>query len=88
MDAHVLSLLADADWGHMDGGWVAMMIGMVLFWGLLIVLVVWLLRGGLGHAHPHRASPLEILERRFAEGEITAEEYRERRNILEATRDT
>jgi len=38
-------LLADSDWGHMDGGWwVVMAIGMILFWGLVIVGLVWLVR--------------------------------------------
>jgi putative membrane protein len=83
-----LQVLADVDWDHMDGGWVLMMIGMVLFWGIVIVLLVWLLRGGLDRTSLHKPSPLDILDRRFAEGEITAEEYRERRGILERTRDT
>jgi uncharacterized membrane protein len=31
-------------------------------------------------------SAAEVLERRFAEGELTAEEYRERRAVLEDSR--
>ena len=87
MELLAMWLLADVDWGHMDGGWVVMVIGMALFWGLVILLFVWLVRGGLGRSHLHKPSPLDILDRRFAEGEITAEEYRERRSILEGTRD-
>ena len=79
-------ILADVDWGHMDGGWaVVMMLGMVLFWVIVIALVVWLARGGaqgFGRQTVERVTPLEILDRRFAEGEITSEEYRERREAL------
>ena len=79
-------ILADVDWGHMDGGWaVVMMLGMVLFWVIVIAVVVWLARGGAqgsGRQTVERVTPLEILDRRFAEGEITSEEYRERREAL------
>ena len=92
MFVHALLLLADDGWwdGHMSGGWwIVMMIGMVLFWVLVIVLVVWLIRGGadiFGSRTPERGEPrmdaLQILERRLAEGDITVEEYRERRSVL------
>lgn len=87
----VLSLLADIDWdGHMDwdgGWWIVMGLGMVIFWGLVIVGIVWLVRELAG---PRRhgsetgrdGDPLAILDRRLAEGTITTEEYRERRAIL------
>ena len=82
----VTQVLADIDWGHMDGDWgVVMVLGMVLFWAAVIVLVVWLARGGVqAFARPtvERVTPSEILDRRFAEGEITSEEYRERREAL------
>lgn len=35
-----------------------------------------------GERHVSREGPVEILERRFAEGEITAEDYRARREVL------
>jgi len=72
------------DW---DGGWwILMAIGMVLFWGLLIFGIVWVVRE-LGsrrehHGRPDPSDPLAILDRRLAEGTISAEEYRERRAIL------
>ena len=84
METQVLMIVGDIDWGHMDGGW---MIAMALFWGFVIVLVVWLLLRGLNRGPAQKAAPLEILERRFAEGEITAEEYRERRGVLEESKD-
>jgi putative membrane protein len=81
-------LLADA-WDMHDNdigtGWmIVMMLGMILFWGLVILGVIWLVRE---YGHPSRRSagpddPLTILDRRFANGEITAKEYEERRRVL------
>jgi putative membrane protein len=76
-----------ADNGHMDwdgGWWVVMVIGMVLFWGLVILGIVWLVRELSGARGAAKAEPdaLAILERRLAEGTISPEEYRERRSIL------
>jgi putative membrane protein len=88
--AHALPL-ADS-WGmHGDvgAGWmVLMMVLMVLFWGAIVFGVVWLIRGvarggsAPGEALAGRESPVEILDRRFAEGEITPEDYRARREVL------
>lgn len=81
----ILPLLADVDWDHMDGwstgGWIAMVIGMLLFWALVAIGVVWLLRTQ-PWSQSRRESPLDVLDRRFAEGAISAEDYRERRAIL------
>jgi putative membrane protein len=63
-----------------------MMIGMALFWGAIILGVVWLIRNG---TEPRQRQPKEaaltILDRRFAEGAISLEEYRERRDVLTGT---
>ena len=83
--------LADS-WGMYGdvgaGWWIVMMVMMVLFWGAIVAAVVWLVRGvsrggsERGGERISRESPVEILERRFAEGEITAEDYRARREVL------
>jgi putative membrane protein len=79
-------IFSDIDGHHMDGGWwVVMAIGMVLFWALVIVGLVWLVRelagrGGIGLKL--RQDPLELLDRRLAEGTISPEDYSERRAIL------
>jgi putative membrane protein len=69
-----------------DGGggwWIVMMFGMVLFWAAVILGIVWLARGGFdGWRGGRRETPTEILDRRFAEGEISAEDYRERREVI------
>jgi putative membrane protein len=85
--ALVPSVLADFD-GHMDwdSDWgVVMVIGMVLFWALIIAGAVLLVRE-LSHSRrgPREAAadPLKTLDQRLAEGKISPEDYRERRAIL------
>jgi putative membrane protein len=74
------------DWGA--GWWILMAFMMVAFWGLVIVGVVWLIRTLMAERHNHGgASPIELLDRRLASGEITPEEYRERRDVLLARKD-
>jgi putative membrane protein len=82
--------LADT-WMHGGWGWgwmTLMMIVMVLFWGAVIFGIFWFVRGvargGFSPEDPavRKESPVEILERRFAEGAITAEDYRARRELL------
>jgi putative membrane protein len=80
-------LLADV-WGMHDGdvgtGWmIVMMLGMILFWGLVVLGIVWLLREGFGRErHGSGPDPLAILDRRLAEGELTVSEYEERKKSL------
>ena len=83
-------------WGdHMDwdgGWWLVMAIGMVLFWALVIVGIVWFVRSlssqgqHPAYREPHRDShvedPLAILDRRLAEGSIEVEEYERRKRTL------
>ena len=61
----------DFEWG-VGVGWIFML----LFWGLIILGVVYLLqlvaKGGKGE---QREAPLEILKKRYAKGEITKEEF-------------
>ena len=64
-------------------GWFGMTLGMVLFWGLVIAAIVWLVRApGRGDREPGvlppRATPEQLLAERFARGEIDETEYRGR----------
>ena len=71
------------DWGA--GWWVVMMLGMLLFWAVVIVGIVWVVRelsGGRGASN--RENPIEVLEHRLAEGEISVEEFERRRKVLES----
>lgn len=75
-------------WGHDMLDWCGPGFGgiaMVLFWVLLIVGVAALARGILAHggrspAPPER--PLDILQRRYAKGEIDRKEYEEKKRDL------
>lgn len=75
--------------GWADGmgwaGWLVMSLVMVAFWGLVIWALVAIFRGSRGTGTTQGAGgrdPLEILDERFARGEIDAEEYRARLDVL------
>lgn len=87
---------------HWNLGWGAMMIGglgMLVFWGLVVGLVIWGIRSFTGtddnsrlpvnYAGPQaggtRPTPLEILQGRYASGEISREEYESIRHDLNST---
>ena len=83
---HLLPL-ADGFDMHGDfgtGWWIVMMLGMILFWGLVIAAIVWVVRELTHTRATHAASetPTAVLDRRLASGEITTEEYRERKALL------
>jgi uncharacterized membrane protein len=63
-------------WGGYGWPWPAVLwLGLILlFWGGLITLLVWAVRSS---AAPRRApeTPLQVLRRRLATGEISEEEY-------------
>jgi uncharacterized membrane protein len=61
-----------------------MMIGMGLFWLAIILGVVWLVRDGVERRQPEPPSEnaLTTLDRRFAEGALSLEEYTQRRDVL------
>lgn len=69
-------------------GW--MMGAMWLFWILLIALIAWGLwrlfatrRGGTPSAdEPPRETPSQTLDRRYAQGDVSTQEYEERRRKL------
>ena len=54
------------------------------FWVLIVMLIIRLVRRG-GHHHHDRergSAALDVLEERYARGEITREEFQERRAVL------
>ncbi|MQA74661.1 MAG: SHOCT domain-containing protein [Solirubrobacterales bacterium] len=77
-----------AGWDHGDGpGW--WIVIFPLFWLVVIVGLVYLFRGrgrGGRWSSPGRETGIDVLERRFAEGELSLEQYRERRSVLEEER--
>jgi putative membrane protein len=80
-----------ADWGGgmhpMLGGWgawgVGMMLMMLVFWGVIIVAIVfgirWLVTQG---GAPRVDTALEILRHRYARGEIDRQEFEARKRDL------
>ena len=70
------------------GGWLLMGLTMVAFWALVVFGVVALFRGAgsrtLGPDRDREAR--QILDERFARGEIDADEYRTRRGLLPPAR--
>jgi putative membrane protein len=76
-------------WGW--GAWLAMGFMMLAFWGVLAALVVYVIRSS-GHRPtdqhridtPPEDQALRILDERFARGDIDAEEYTLRRDLLRA----
>lgn len=53
------------------GWWIVMMLGMILFWGLVIAAIVWVVRE-LTHSRAANAAseiPIAVLDRRLASGD-------------------
>ena len=77
-------------WYDHDMGWwgyAGMGIGMVLFWAFLIVGIVALVRYMAGDRQGQQfpappSTPEEVLAARFARGEISETEYRDRLAVL------
>lgn len=70
-------------------GWLLMTFGMLAFWALVAVAVVALVRGMRddgGRRQTPDAGPRQLLDERFARGDIDADEYRERRELLDSDR--
>ncbi len=66
--------------GDIGTGWmIVMMLGMVVFWGLVIFGVIWLLREAVGRGHH---DPLATLDHRLADGQISVKEYEQRKKAL------
>ena len=63
----------DFFWGGMWFGWI--------FWVGIILLIVWAVTNGSSRRHPsnfnlpQQETPLDILKRRYAKGEITKEQF-------------
>jgi len=76
--------MGNGDWGY---GWgILGMTHMVLWWILLllgiILLAKWLFAGFPGNQRASRRRALEILEERYARGEIEREEFESKKRDL------
>ena len=68
------------------GGWIMMALTMGIFWSLVVFAIVAIFRRD-GNAQPSdqrpaERNPLQILDERFARGEIDADEYHARQEVL------
>ena len=59
------------------GGWVLMMVAMIAFWSVVVIATVAVFRGTQRSGRPSadRRDPVQILDERFARGEVDEEEY-------------
>lgn len=65
---------------NLGGGWM-----MLIWWFVIIaaiVLFIKLIPSRGEYTHSREESPLDILKKRYANGEISREEYEERRQVL------
>jgi len=71
-------------WDHMGWGWGGGF--MMIFWIILIVAVIyWLIRAANRNANQSPSQPesaMDILKKRYARGEISKEEFEERKKDL------
>lgn len=63
-------------------GWVVMVLTMIAFWGVLVWAISLLWRPPRTEQVPGRETPEQLLARRFAAGEITAEDYHQALDVL------
>jgi putative membrane protein len=69
--------------GFAGGFWWIMPILMIVFWGLIIWGIVSLVRRGGGWGNQSGTeSAMDILKRRYASGEITREEFEDKKKAI------
>ncbi len=75
--------VAGMGYGGFGFGWIFM----VLFWALVIMGVIYLLKQLFSSSHESVAieSAQDVLKKRYAEGEITKEEYNDRLSVIRGT---
>jgi putative membrane protein len=67
------------DWTSMGFfGWTMM----IVLWTAVLVVIIWVIRSLGTKPSPTPPTPLELLERRFAAGEIDREDFEERKQLL------
>ncbi len=72
------------DYGTMGGygmmGYGGSIIGwafMILFWAALVLAIIWLYKQVRGEEKAVAETPLDVLKKRYAKGEITKDEFNE-----------
>jgi len=84
-DTYRMVLADPGEWGHMDGwGWGMSVVGWLLM-ALIAVSVAWLVWSMTRNSESRRGrdgTPLEVLDERYARGEIDRDEYLQRKDDL------
>jgi putative membrane protein len=74
-------------WG--PGAWIAMVFVMLVFWTIVVGAIIAIVRSDHLHHHEHPRSRIHdaerILAERFARGEIDADEYKQRSDLLRSS---
>jgi putative membrane protein len=74
-------------YGMMGGGWsIFGWLFMILFWAAIILAIIWLykqIRGPTVEPTATGESPVDILKKRYASGEITKEQFEKMKKELE-----
>ena len=76
--ANMMGGMFGTGFGGWGMGWLVGALWMVLFWGGIIALVVWVVRrltDGRGAVGVAQANPLDVAKMRLARGEITSEQF-------------
>ena len=57
----------------------------LIWWFIWVILLIWIfaIPYNIPYQRFKKDSPFDILQKRFASGEITSEEYQEKKKILE-----
>jgi putative membrane protein len=68
---------------HSGWAWWWMGVGMLAFWGLVALVIVTLVRQGDRSGRGKGRGGQEILDERYAKGEIEDDEYRRRSELID-----
>ena len=72
----------DLYFGHMFGWGIFGGIIMLLFWVVVILLIVWIIKQVSGQNNKDGQSALNILKERYAKGEINKEEFESKKKDI------
>jgi len=69
-------------WGNYGCGMEAGWLFMIIFWALVILGIIYLLKLVIGAEKQKGETSLEVLKKRYARGEITKDEFEEKKKDI------